>query len=104
MRLQSYALERAGPRSRAPSLEERESFEFRLGTSDMSASVSDIQRLLEGLSPSSDKYQRLLLGLLTHQDLRRHTRGLRESDLLAFVELIDNVSRTYIQLMTSDFP
>ena len=64
----------------------------------MTASVSDIQRLLEGISPSSDEYRRLLLELLSHHDLRRHTRGLQESDLLAFVELIDDVSRAYIQL------
>ena len=61
-------------------------------TSDTSASVSDIQQRLERLDPTDANYQRLLLGLLSHQGLRKYIQSLQEHDLKGFVELLDKAS------------
>lgn len=61
------------------------------------ASISDIRRELDwlGVQQLGDTfdhdYQRLLLELLSHQDLKSYVRGFQESDLRGFIELLDNV-------------
>lgn len=64
----------------------------------MSASVSDIQQRLDGLSPSDQNYRRLLSALLTHEDLRPYIYSLERSGLRGFVELLDGVSNVDIPI------
>ena len=54
--------------------------------------VSDIQQRLVGLDRSDNEYLQLLLGLLSHGDLKPHILGLQGDDLRGFIELLDNVS------------
>ena len=61
----------------------------------MTNSPSDLQRQLEVLSPSDSDYQRLLLQLLSHQDLRAYVLRIEGDDLQGFVELLDEVSRCH---------
>lgn len=60
----------------------------------MSASVSDIQRQLDGLGTSDENYRRLLLELLSHKDLKPYIHSLQGSSLRGFVERLDEVSTT----------
>jgi len=56
--------------------------------------VSDVQKRLEGLGPSDDKYRPLLHELLSHQDLKLHIHGLDGPGLEELVELLDRASST----------
>ena len=58
----------------------------------MSTPIPDVQRQLDGLDPSSDEYQRLLLELLSRQDLKQYIYSLQGPDLQAFLKLLDDVS------------
>ena len=63
--------------------------------------VSDVQKRLEELGPSDDKYRPLLRELLGHQDLKTHIHGLDRPGLEGFVELLDGVSVRPISTSTS---
>jgi hypothetical protein len=64
----------------------------------MSPSVPGIQRQLERLDPSDPKDRPLLHELLSRQDLRPYVQSLRGSDLEGFVELLDKVGRTDLDI------
>jgi hypothetical protein len=64
----------------------------------MQALVSDIQRRLGGPNPSDDESRPLLLELLGHKDLKSHILDLQEDDLRGFVELLDEVHKSDIQI------
>ena len=52
---------------------------------------ADIQKRLEGLKPSDDKYRPLLHELLNHRYLKEHILGLDGHRLEGVVELLDGV-------------
>ena len=58
----------------------------------MSEPVSDVRQRLERLDPNDTNFQKLLLELLSHEDLRPYIRDLQERELKGFVELLDTVS------------
>lgn len=71
----------------------------------MSASVSDIQRRLDGLNTSDENYRGLLSELLSHKDLKAYIHSLQKPGLRGFIELLDQVSRAarypYPRVLTS---
>ena len=67
-------------------------------TPGMSAPVSTIQKRLEKLEPSDSKYPPLLRRLLDHQDLKSHVQNLNGSGLEGFVELLDQVCETGVDV------
>ena len=64
----------------------------------MSPSVSGIQRQFERLDPSDPKDRPLLHELLNRQDLRPYVQSLQGTDLEGFVELLDKVGRTDLNI------
>lgn len=65
---------------------------------DMSISAWDLQRQLVRLSASDENYRRLLLELLTHKGLEPYIRSLERPSLRGFIELLDEVRETGIQI------
>ena len=66
--------------------------------------LSEIGRRIDRFNPSDDEYRRLLLELLSHQDLRSHVNDLQEPELRGFIELLDNVSNAVGASNVTDFP